>query len=219
MLPNAVPIVEACALSDEVIASRVRAGETALFEIILRRHDQQLFRAARAILGDDAEAEDALQQAWLLAYSKLGQFTFGSKLATWLTRIVINEALQRRPRLRLEDAEMASVEDRASLASSPEDQASLGEMARMLEKAVDQLSEPYRVVFILREAQGLSTADAAACLGVSEDVIKVRLHRAKARLQEIVASRLEAAAPTVWQFLGARCDRMVAKVMAAIASR
>ena len=216
MLPNAVPIVDALRLSDEEIAARVRAGETALFEILLRRHDQQLYRAARAILGDGADAEDALQQAWLYAFSRLGQFSGASKLSTWLTRIVINEALQRRPRLRPEEAPMPSADDRPSPASSPEEQASLAEMARLLERAVDQLSEPQRVVFILREAQGLSTADAAACLGVSEDVVKVRLHRAKAQLQAIVASTMESAAPAIWPFLGARCDRMVARVMAAI---
>ena len=219
MLPDVVPLIEARKLTDEAIAARVRQGETALFEILIRRHDQQLYRAARAILGDEAEAEDALQQGWLLAYSKLSQFAGHSKLSTWLTRIVINEALARRPRLRLqEEVEMAQAPvDKPSLEASPETMAELGEMARLLEKAIDQLPELYRVIFVLREVQGLSTADTAECVGVSEDVVKVRLHRAKAQLREVVATQLVVAAPNAWPFLGSRCERMVGRVMAAIA--
>ena len=213
-----VPIVEAKQLTDEAIAMRVRAGEPALFEILIRRHDQQLFRAARAILGEDAEAEDALQQGWLLAYSKLGQFNGQSKLSTWLTRIVINEALARRPRLRLlEEVEMVPApEERTSPETSPEAMAALDELARLLETAIDGLPEMYRVIFVLREVQGLSTADTAESVGTSEDVVKVRLHRAKAQLREVVAAQLEGAAVAAWPFLGARCERMTARVMAAI---
>ena len=213
-----VPIVEAKQLTDEAIAMRVRAGEPALFEILIRRHDQQLFRAARAILGEDAEAEDALQQGWLLAYSKLGQFNGQSKLSTWLTRIVINEALARRPRLRLlEEVEMVPApEERTSPETSPEAMAALGELARLLETAIDGLPEMYRVIFVLREVQGLSTADTAESVGTSEDVVKVRLHRAKAQLRDVVAAQLEGAAAVAWPFLGDRCERMTARVMDAI---
>lgn len=216
---NVLALVEARKLTDEAVAARVRAGEVALFEILIHRHDQQLFRAARAILGDETEAEDALQQAWLLAYSKLGQFSGQSKLSTWLTRIVINESLARRPRLRrLEEVKMiGAAEEERTAAPSPETMVELGEMARLLEKAVDQLPEHYRLVFVLREVQGLSTADAAECLQASEAAVKVRLHRAKARLRRIIASHLGAAAPAAWPFLGARCDRMVSRVMSAIA--
>lgn len=212
---DVVPLIAAGGLTDEAIALRVRSGERALFEILIRRHDQQLFRAARAILGDDGEAEDAVQQAWLLAYSKLGQFSGQAKLSTWLTRIVINEALARRPRLRLlEELEMEPAPpDEASAAPGPEQAAGLRELAHILEQAVDKLPELYRVVFVLREVQGLSTAETAECLGASEDAVKVRLHRAKAQLREVVASRLEDAAPDAWTFLGSRCDRMVALVM------
>ena len=217
MHQDAVPIVEAKKLTDEAIVVRVRAGETALFESVIRRHDQQLFRAARAILGDDAEAEDALQQGWLLAYSKLGQFSGQSKLSTWITRIVINEALARRPRLRLlDEVEMPAPEERTSSEANPEAMAARAEMARLLEKAIDGLPELYRVIFVLREVQGLSTADTAESLGTSEDVVKVRLHRAKAQLREVVAAQLEGAAVAAWPFLGARCERMTARVMAAI---
>ena len=221
MPANVVPLTEASKLSDEAVAVRVRAGEPALFEILMRRHDQRLFRTARAILGEDAEAEDALQQSWLLAYSKLGQFSGGSKLSTWLTRIVINEALARRPRLRLlEEVEMAGVPaDEPSQAANPEALAELGEMARLLEKALDQLSPAHRLVFVLREVQGLTTADTAASVGASEDAVKVRLHRAKAQLRAIVATQIDIAAPAAWPFLGVRCDRLVARVMHLIAGR
>ena len=218
MQRDVAPLTEAKKLTDEAIAARVCAGEVGLFEILVLRHDQQLFRAARAILGNETEAEDALQQGWLLAYSKLGQFAGTSKLSTWLTRIVINEALALRPRLRiLEEVEMAdSLKDKPSLEPSPEARAELNELARVLENAVDKLPESYRLIFVLREVQGLSTADAAECVGASEDAVKVRLHRAKAQLREVVADQVEEAAERAWPFLGARCQRMLDQVMAAI---
>jgi len=216
---DVAPLTEAKKLTDEAIAARVCAGEIGLFEILVLRHDQQLFRAARAILGNETEAEDALQQGWLLAYSKLGQFAGTSKLSTWLTRIVINEALALRPRLLriLEEVEMAdSLKNKPSLEPSPEARAELNELARVLENAVDKLPESYRLIFVLREVQGLSTADAAECVGATEDAVKVRLHRAKAQLREVVADRVDEAAGKAWPFLGARCQRMVDQVMAAI---
>lgn len=208
------------ALADEQVVERVRAGETALFEVLMRRHNQRLFRVARAVLRDAAEAEDAVQQAYLSAYTHLDQFAGQARFSTWLTRITLNEALARRGRrarlaeVNLEEApEETSVTMRRPL-STPEEHASTRELTGLLEAAVDELPELYRVVFMMREVQELSTAETAACLDLSEEAVKVRLHRAKGMLREALFSRVGARAPDTFAFLGARCDRIVASVLA-----
>ena len=225
MQPGQVPIlVEYRALTDEDVVGRVRAGETALFEIVMRRHNQRLFRVARAVLRDDAEAEDAVQQAYLSAYSHLDQFAGQARFSTWLTRITLNESLARRKkRIHLAEVEMGDTltdtleETSAAMSKSksnpnPEDQASMRELTGLLEAAVDELPEIYRVVFMMREVQELSTAETAACLELTEEA--VRLHRAKGFLRETLFARLDARAPETFSFLGARCDRIVANVLA-----
>jgi RNA polymerase sigma-70 factor (ECF subfamily) len=227
MQPGQVPIlVEYRALTDEDVVGRVRAGETALFEIVMRRHNQRLFRVARAVLRDDAEAEDAVQQAYLSAYSHLDQFAGQARFSTWLTRITLNESLARRKkRIHLAEVEMGDTltdtfeETSAAMSKSksnpnPEDQASMRELTGLLEAAVDELPEIYRVVFMMREVQELSTAETAACLELTEEAVKVRLHRAKGFLRETLFARLDARAPETFSFLGARCDRIVANVLA-----
>lgn len=216
------PVVERNrALSDEDVVARVLAGETALFEIIMRRHNQRLFRTARGILKSDAEAEDALQQAYLSAYAHLGQFAGEAKLSTWLTRIVLNEAMLRsRRRIRLAEVDIAGEGEETMSSSgrgdSPEDQTAHRELTGLLEAAIDELPEIYRIVVMLREVQELSTAETAACLDLTEDAVKVRLHRAKTLLRETMAARMEAKAPEAFAFMGARCDRIVAGVLAAL---
>lgn len=211
-------------LSDEEVVDRVRRGETALFELILRRHNQRLFRVARAVLKDDVEAEDALQQAWLAAYAHLDQFAGAAQLSTWLTRIALHAALaRRRQRLRRSEVVFADGDDAMDEGrprpSTPEQEAHAREMATLVERAVDELPEIYRLVFVLREVQEMSTAEAAACLEVTEEVVKTRLLRARAMLREAIATRADAAAPDAFRFLGARCDRMVARVMAELAPK
>jgi RNA polymerase sigma-70 factor (ECF subfamily) len=211
-------IIEDRTLSDENVVRRVCAGEPALFEILMRRYNQRLFRAARAILQSDSEAEDAIQQAYLSAFANLASFSHRSSFATWLTRIAINEAVTRRgSRARRAEVELDDGDDPLPhLASSGEDpeQATSGrELTLLIERAIGGLPESYRVVFVLREVQQLSTAETAACLDLSEEAVKVRLHRAKHMLRDALLGRVDAATRDAFSFLGARCDRVVAYVM------
>jgi RNA polymerase sigma-70 factor (ECF subfamily) len=211
------------AMTDADVVARVLAGETALFEILLRRYNQRLFRIARSILRSDDDAEDAVQQAYINAFTHLGQFAGDAAFATWLTRIAIHEALARtRQRTRRAETDLEEQEQMNRLVSdrrSPEEQAADRELTGLVEAAVDELPELYRTVFMMREVQQLSTAETAACLEVSEESVKVRLHRAKAMLRDNLASRVEAGAGLAFQFLGARCDRLVAKVMGQISTK
>jgi RNA polymerase sigma-70 factor (ECF subfamily) len=201
-------------LSDEEVVRRVEAGEPALFEILMRRHNRRLFRVARSIVRDEAEAEDVVQQAYVNAFAHLGQFGGAARFATWLTRIAAHEALARLRR-RGRYLEMADAEDALEAAGpTPERQAFDGELRRALEASLDSLPPMYRSVFVLREAEGLSTSEVAECLDVSEDVVKTRLHRARALLREDLYERAGLNARSVFPFLGAQCDRMVAAVFA-----
>ena len=210
-------------LSDDEVVRRVRSGEPALFELLMRRYNQRVYRAVRSLLRDEREAEDAVQQAWLAAYAHLDQFAGASAFSTWLTRIAINEALARvRQRARLEVVadvpdEAEGVPDMRTL--DPERRAGDRELGHILEQAVDVLPDLYRTVFVLREIEGLSTADTAACLSISDDVVKVRLHRAKLALRDALFERAGAGAASAFTFLGARCDRMVAAVLDVILRR
>jgi RNA polymerase sigma-70 factor, ECF subfamily len=203
-------------LRDAEVVRRVVAGERALFEVLMRRYNQRVYRAVRSLLRDDHEVDDAMQQAWLSAFAHLDQFQGASAFSTWLTRIALNEALARiRQRSRLTPVERLPEEDDGmrSAPQDPEARASDRELARMVEVAVDELPDHYRSVFMLREIEGMSTSDTAEALSVSEDVVKVRLHRARLALREALYARAGAAAPEAFTFLGWRCDRMVAKVL------
>lgn len=211
------------AVPDTEVVRRVVAGETALFELLMRRHDQRVYRAIRAILRDEAEAEDAMQQTWLLAYASLEGFAGASAFSTWLVRIAVNEALgrlRRRSRLAavkdgLGSTEEATVEPR----KTPEQQAAAAESLRLLERAVDRLPLPYRTVFMLREIEQLSTPETAEALDLTEDAVKVRLHRARLALRDAIAAEVGLGAEEAFQYLAPRCNRMVARVMAALPPR
>jgi RNA polymerase sigma-70 factor (ECF subfamily) len=208
-------------LSDEEVVARVRAGEAALFEILMRRHNRQLYRAARAILRDAAEAEDVMQQAYVNGFLHLGQFSGRARFATWLTRIAVHEALARRRRRASEGQSMTANAEPAQIAAplpDPERQAHSEELRRLLEAAVDALPLRYRCVFVLREVEGLATAEVAACLGVSEDVVKTRLHRAKGMLREGLYRAVGAEGPEAFAFHLSRCDRVVAGVFRRLAA-
>jgi RNA polymerase sigma-70 factor (ECF subfamily) len=208
--------------SDEEIAQRVRAGETMLFEVLMRRHNQRLYRTIRSLLKDEAEIEDAMQQAYIQAFTHLDQFEGGAQFSTWLTRIALNEALQRlRQRHRwvaLDGGDHAAQEDGMNLLQksepSPEQQAFGRELARLLETTVDELPELYRTVFILREVERMSTSEAAEVLSVSEDVEKKRLHRAKAVIRERLDAHLGGTLSEAFSFHASRCDRVVKAVLA-----
>jgi RNA polymerase sigma-70 factor (ECF subfamily) len=174
------------ALADEEVVVRVRAGDTHLFEVLMRRYNQRLYRAARAILQNDADAEDAVQQAYINAYRHLGQFEGRARFSTWVTRIAVHEALSRRRRAcdtPLGSGDDQQVERAVSAAPDPEHQAYAGELGALLASALAMLPHRYRSVFMLREFDGLNTAETARQLCVSEDTVKTRLHRARGLLQ------------------------------------
>ncbi|MFL5274029.1 MAG: RNA polymerase sigma factor [Anaeromyxobacteraceae bacterium] len=223
--PRLEPVAVRTALAglpDAEVVRRVIAGEPALFEVLMRRYNQRVYRSVRSLLRDERECEDAMQQAWLSAYSHLAQFQGASAFSTWLTRIALNEALARlRQRSRLTSMEQLpkdEEDDMRTPAHDPERRASDRELGRMVELAVDELPDLYRSVFMLREVEGLSTAEAATCLGVSDDVVKVRLHRARLALRDALYARAGSAAQDAYTFLGWRCDDMVAKVLGRILS-
>ena len=201
-------------LTDEEVVLRVLGGDTPLFEVLMRRYNQRLYRAARAILQNDADAEDAVQQAYFNAYRNLTQFEGRSRFATWLTRIVVYQALAQRRRSRPRSFESgdAQLADRVvAVAPDPERHAYVSELSALLEAAVAALPDRYRAVFILREIDGLNTADTARRLHVTEGTVKARLHRAK----DVLQRRLQEVPPTeAFRFDGARCDRLVTAVMA-----
>lgn len=207
------------ALSDEEIVSRVLDGETPLFEVLMRRHNERVYRAARAILREDREAEDVMQEAYVNAYTHLDQFGGRAKFSTWLTKIAVYEALARaRRRRRYEPLDDNSVEAFMPVASSPdpERQAFGHELGALIESAIDSLGDGYREVFVLRQVQGLSTAETAQILDVSEDVVKTRFSRARQSLQRDLLDRTGAAAASAFTFGQARCDRVVEAVMSQI---
>jgi RNA polymerase sigma-70 factor (ECF subfamily) len=219
--PTPIAAATTAALTDEEVVRRVRAGERALFEVLLRRHDRRVYRTVRAILRDEDEIDDAMQQAWLQAYLHLGDFQGSSALSTWLVRIAANEALQRlRKRGALAQVRIsADEEDAMRSGEDPEDRAAAREAIRLLERAVDGLPPHHRLVFVLREVEGLSTAETAAALGIAEDAAKVRLHRARAALRRTLEATVGGAVDDAFPFHAPRCDRIVARVMEAIAGR
>ena len=206
------------ALTDEEIVERTLEGETALFELLMRRYNQRLYRITRAIVKDEGEAEDVTQDAYVRAFEHLHQFAGRASFSTWLTRIAVHEASARlRRRGRQVDIE-ESIPTLASAAAGPEQRAADQELGRAIEAAIDALPEVYGSVFMLREVEGLSTAETAACLDINAETVKTRLHRARALLRNHITARIGVAARETFRFAGARCDRTVAAVMARITS-
>jgi RNA polymerase sigma-70 factor, ECF subfamily len=215
--------VDATSLTDEEIVAHVRAGDVKMFEHIMRRHNQRVYRAARAILRDDSEAEDVMQDAYVRAYEHLHEFEGRARFSTWLTRIAVHEAFARLRRAkRFEPLESQHEEPQSmssQVATSPEAHASDGEMRIVLERAIDALPEDFRAVFVLRAVEEMSGAEAAECLGIAEETVKTRLFRARARLQETLLSSALPRLPSAFEFQRPRCDRVVAAVLRRIALR
>jgi RNA polymerase sigma-70 factor, ECF subfamily len=212
-------------LSDEEVVRRVLAGETALFEIIMRRYNQRLYRMARAILRDDSEAEDVMQDAYVRAYEHLSQFAGRSQFSTWLTRIAIHEALGRsKKRKRTEQFGTIDSSDGdtevnvAATALNPEEQTSAAELGKALESAILAIPDQYRLVLMMRDVEQLNTAETADALELTEENVKVRLHRARAMVRKELFTRAGAEAPRAFGFMGERCDRVVASVMERISN-
>jgi RNA polymerase sigma-70 factor, ECF subfamily len=217
------PVLEAWGgLADEQIVEKLVAGQTALFEVLMRRHNERVYRAARAIIKDESEAEDIMQQAYVNAYSHLRQFDGRSRFSTWLTRIAIHEALARARRrgrytdMDLEHPSALTVATSTAAPLDPERLAFSRELGALMESSIDRLPDGAREVFILRTVEGMSIEEVAAALDVSEASVKTRLSRARAVLHRELFAHTEAVAANTFRFLRPRCDRVVAAVLARI---
>ncbi len=211
-------------LSDDEVVRRVIKGEIALFEILMRRYNRRLFRVTRSIVTNDLEAEDIVQDAYVRAYEHLNQFEGRARFSTWLTKIAIYQAYARVRRIDYQKVDSISLlEDQGldmkSKERNPEQQIYDGELKMVLERAFDALPNDYKSVFMLREIEGLSTAETAECLEISEENAKTRLYRARSLFQRELYSLAGANDNAAFQFLGERCDRIVARVLERILPR
>jgi RNA polymerase sigma-70 factor, ECF subfamily len=205
---------------DLEVVDRVRAGETGLYELLMRRYNRRLYRTIRSVVTDETEAEDVLQESWVRAYEHLSQFSGQAHFATWVTRIAFYEALARNRKskrwtpLENQAGEIMPEANRTlTTSATPETQAMQGQLGQMLQAAVDALPEAYRSVFVLREVEQLSTSETAECLGLSEEAVKTRLHRSRALLRRDLENRIGPAIAEAYAFLGVRCDRTVVRVL------
>ena len=208
-------------LADSELIERIRAGKTALYETLMRRYNQRLYRIARVILRNPEEAEDVVQEAYVRAYTHLDQFAGAAKFSTWLTKIAIHEALARlRERSRMGEADSTKdteksggMESLKSTIHNPEEQIFEKQVLELLEAAVEALPDNLRSVFVMREIEEMSTAETAECLGLSEAAVKIRLHRARKLLRRDLYLRVGAVSSQAFRFLGERCDRVIHAVM------
>lgn len=222
MIPQvAVPLP----IDDAELARRFAGGDAAAFEPLMRRHNRMLYRIARSILKDDAEAEDALQDAYLSAFRHCASFRADARLSTWLARIVVNEAygrLRRRKRdstvvpfdAGRDDARRSEGGDMVDdTTESPEAAALRSELRDLLERRIDSLPEQFRTVFMLREVQEMTVEETAECLDIPVATVRSRAFRARAMLRESLARDIDVATIGAFGFDGARCDRIVAGVL------
>lgn len=228
-MPQASKLAHAAGMSEAELVSRIRGGDTAAFERLMRACNRKLFRIARAILKDDSEAEEALQEAYITAYTALKDFRGDSAVTTWLSRIVINEALgrMRKSRRAAEVIPIASGDPEAILAeeeavsderSTPEEAASRSQMRAVLERKIDALPVAFRTAFVMRELEEMTVEETAQALGIPEATVRTRHFRAKSLLREALASEIDVTLPDAFSFDGARCDRIVARVLSRIDS-
>jgi RNA polymerase sigma-70 factor (ECF subfamily) len=200
--------------SDGELVQRVLAGERVEFAVLVRRYNQRMFRAVRAITHNDDEAEDVLQQTWLNVFRHLAQFRGDAAFSTWATRIAIHEALaqvRRRP-LVVEVRE----QDEGATEDGPDAEVERAELGQLLERCLAQIPQGNREVLVLRDVLELDTAETATCLGLSEEAVRVRLHRARAAVASVLTERLAAEARAIYAFAGARCERITEVVMGQI---
>jgi len=210
--------------ADEDVVQRVLAGESALYEVLMRRYNRRLYRVARSILRDGVDAEDVMQEAYVRAYQHLNQFAGEAKFSTWLTKIAVYEALGRlRRQGRTQNLDSVLDSDRHVMAGmtsdtrDPERQAYDHELRVVLEGAVDSLPEIYRMVFVLRSVEGLSVAETAGCLDIGAEAVKTRLHRARSLLRKDLQERAGLVTAQTFPFHLSRCDRVVEAVSRRIA--
>ena len=210
--------------ADALLAARAANGDEAAFECVMKRHNRLMFRTARSILKSDAEAEDALQEAYLRAWRGLGGFRTEARLSTWLVRIVINEALGR---LRRRGAEVLAIDGTVDLADlregNPDDRpdrtAMRSELRALMETCIDALPEAFRTVFMLRAVEEMSVDEVSEALGLPQATVRTRFFRARGLLREGLARDIDHAVADAFSFDGMRCDRIVAAVMARLEKR
>ena len=208
-------------VTDERLVRLAAQGEESAIRILIQRHNRRLFRVARGVLRDDAEAEDVVQETYVRAFSNLASFRGEARLSTWLTRIALNEALgrarRRRPTVELSDAEMREgrvlIVPSASSSANPESETARSHLRHVLEEAVDALPELFRVVFVLRDVEGLDTEETASQLSIRPETVKTRLHRARRMLRTAIEERLSATFSELFPFDGERCVRMADRVV------
>lgn len=210
---------------DLALVQRALRGDHTAFEVIMRRNNRVMYRAARSILRDDAEAEEAVQDAYLVAYRALPGFRAESRLSTWLVRIAVNEALQRLRKRRREAPTVAAnnvIELEAVLADrhlhqpgdTPESIAMREQMRKLLERNIDELPSAYRTVFMLRAVEELTAEETAECLGIPAATVRTRFFRARRLLRKALANDIGLASQGLFTFDGERCDRIVRSVLA-----
>ena len=208
-------------LEDAELVERIRTGETALYDTLMRRYHQRLYRIARVILRNPEEAEDVVQEAYVRAYTHLDQFAGAAKFSTWLTKIAVHEALARlRKRSRIVGADpvkgaekSSGMESLESSIPNPEVQAFEKQTLEMLEAAIEAMPDNLRSVFVMREMEEMSTAETAECLGLSDAAVKIRLHRARKLLRRDLYLRVGALSSQAFRFLGEHCDRVTHAAM------
>jgi RNA polymerase sigma-70 factor (ECF subfamily) len=207
-------------LTDGEVIARVLAGDTAIFELLMRRYNQRVYRCVRGIVKDDFEAQDVMQQAYVNAFAGLASFQGRSSFSTWLTRIALNEALARvKPgSLRLVGETEESIGELRSPAPDPEHRAAAAQMGRIVELEVAALPVMYRSVLLMREIEGLTTGETAECLGISEDTVKTRLHRARTLLRDQLYQRAGVTFDDLFTFGTSRCDGLVETVLRRISA-
>ncbi len=215
-------------LAEGELVALAQRGERGAFAGIMQRYNQRLFRVARSVVRDDHEAEDVLQEAYTRAFASFAGFRGESSLATWLTTITLNEARgrlrRRRDNVGLEAVEAAQQESGRVIifpspygSVSPEADAARAETRRLLERAVDDLPEAFRAVFIMREVDELSVEETAQTLGLKPETVKTRLHRARRLLREALDAKLGSVVKEAFPFMGARCGRITESVLERLA--
>jgi RNA polymerase sigma-70 factor (ECF subfamily) len=224
MPPNPATLRDVQKLDDAALVALARRGDVFAFWVITKRNNRRLYRITRAVLGHDHEAEDVVQETYMRAFPKLGEFRAEASLSTWLTRIAVNEALARRRRRRTTvdlnaiDTAARQGDSRVMIfpmlpVSDPEADAARSEVRRLLEHAIDQLPEPFRIVFVMRAVEEMSTEETAFYLGLRKETVKTRLHRARKLLRSALESSLASALTDAFPFEGARCDRLSEAVL------
>lgn len=229
-MPQPLPKPALPELTDTELAHCIASGNTDAFELLMRRFNRPLFRTARSIVKDDTEAEDVLQEAYLLAYRNIGKFRGDAALSTWLTRIVVNEALASLRKARrtaevvhldgqpLYGTHMEDMHDTDS-SDAPERAAMREQARRLLEKKIDELPDAFRAVFVMRGVEEMDVEEVARCLDIPEATVRTRFFRAKGLLRESLAREFDFAIEDVFSFDGSRCDRIVSGVLERLSNR